>query len=78
MKLAGDRLSAHVSGDFAADDDLLSRNHSRHLSSLADDDLGRLNVTFDLVVDLQDALADNLQPLANDLEVVSNDRLLSG
>jgi len=39
--------------------------------------LGGLYVTFDLAINLQNAAADDLQPLANDLKVVPYDRFLA-
>jgi hypothetical protein len=55
--LQSDRLSADHARDLAAHDDLSTRDHSRHLSFLTDDYLGRLHVTFYLAVDLQNAAA---------------------
>jgi len=75
--LQGDRLSADNAGDLATHDDLSTRDHSRHLSSLTDDHLGRLHVTFDLAVDLKHATTDDLEPVSDDLEVVSNHRFLA-
>jgi hypothetical protein len=75
--LQGNRLSTDDARDSAAHDDLLARDHSRHLSFLTDDDLGRANVTFNLTIDLQAAAANDLEPLANNLEIVAYDRLLA-
>src|ERR1700680_2528744 len=44
--LQGNRLSTDDARDSAAHDDLLARDHSRHLPFLTDNDLGRANVTF--------------------------------
>ena len=52
---------------------MAARDHSRHLPLLADDDLSRLDIAFDLTVDLQDAPADDLQPLTDNLEVIADD-----
>ena len=38
----------------------------------------RLHIALDLAVDLQDAAADDLQPLADDIEIVADHRLLVG
>ncbi len=53
--LQSDRLSADHARDLAAHDDLATRDHSRHLSFLTDDYLGRLHVTFNLTVHLENA-----------------------
>ena len=70
-------MRAYDAGDLATHDDLSACDHSRHHSFLTDDDFGRLNVTFNLTIDLKDAAADDLKPLANGLEVVPNDRFLA-
>jgi hypothetical protein len=75
--LQRNRLSTDDAGDLVAHDDLAARDHSRHLPYLADDDLGRLDIAFDLAVDLQDTPTDNFQPLTNDLEVVADNRFLT-
>src|SRR5262249_796742 len=75
--LEGDSLPADHAGDRATHDDLSTGDHSRHLPLLTDDHLCRLHIAFNLAVDLQDAAADNLQPLADDLEVVTNYRFLT-
>jgi hypothetical protein len=72
--LEGNRLSADDARDH---DDLSARDRSRHLSFLTYNCLGHLNVSFNLTIDLQHAAADDLQPLANDLEIVPNDRFLA-
>ena len=74
--LKGDRLSADNAGHPATHDDLSTRDHSRDLSFLTDDHLGRLHVTFDLAVDLEHAATDDLEPLSDDLEVVADHRFL--
>jgi hypothetical protein len=56
----------------------LTRDHSRHSAFLADNNFYGHHVTFNLTIDLKDSTADNLQPLAHDLEVVPDDRLLAG
>src|ERR1700730_9094828 len=76
-RLQGKRLSTDGSPARAAHDPLLACNHPRYLPLLTDDDLGRLNVTLNVAVDLQAAAANDLEPLANNLEIVANDRLLS-
>jgi hypothetical protein len=75
--LKRDSLRTDDAGDRAAHDDLAARDHPRYLTLLADDDFGCVNVAFDLTVDLEKAPADDLQSLANDLEIVANDRLLA-
>jgi hypothetical protein len=71
--LEGNRLCTDDAGHGATHDDLAARDHSRHLPLLADDDLSRLDIAFDLTVDLQDAPADDLQPLTDNLEVIADD-----
>jgi hypothetical protein len=75
--LEGDRLRADDARDRAAHDNLSTRDHPRYLAPLADDYFGRVNVAFDLTIHLQQAPADDPQSLANDLEVVANDRLFA-
>src|ERR1700730_770465 len=75
-RLQGKRLSTDGSPARAAHDPLLACNHPRYLPLLTDDDLGRLNVTLNVAVDLQAAATNDLEPLANNLEVVAYDRLL--
>jgi hypothetical protein len=50
--LEGNGLPEDDAGDLAAHDDLSARDHPGHFSLLADDDLGGLNVTFNLAIDL--------------------------
>jgi hypothetical protein len=76
-RLQGNRLRADDAQDCATHNHLLAGDHSRHSPLLADEDLGRLNVTLNVAIDLQRAPADDPEPLANDLEVVAYDRLLS-
>jgi hypothetical protein len=75
--LQGNRLRADDAQDCAAHDHLLAGDHSRHSPLLADEDLGRLNVTLNVTIDLQRAPTNDSEPLADDLEVVTYDRLLS-
>jgi hypothetical protein len=56
----------------------LARYHSRHFTLLADYDLSGQHVTLNLAVDLKDTTTDDPQALADDLEVVPNDRFLAG
>src|SRR6188474_3446665 len=65
------RHAADDAGDLAAHDHALGGDGARHLALLADDDLGAGYVALDLAVDLQRALADDLQALADDLEIVA-------
>src|SRR6476661_8223048 len=74
--LKGDRSSADDTGDFAADDYVLSGNHTRHLALLTDNYLRALHVSLDLSVDLQHTPTDNFQPLPDDLQVVANHRFV--
>ena len=64
--------------NLAAHDHPLGGDGARHLALLADDDLAAADVAFHLAVDLQGALADDLEALADDLEVVADDRLGAG
>jgi len=56
---------------------LLARNHPGHSPPLTDENLGRLNITLDVTINLKRAPANDLESLANDLEIVTYDRLLS-
>jgi len=56
----------------------LARDHSRYFAFLADNNFYGHYVTLNLTVDLKDATTDDLQPLADDLEVVTDHRLLAG
>src|SRR6202008_4310291 len=76
--LKSNRHAANDAGDFAAHDHALGGYRAGDLALLADDDLGASYITFHLAVDLQGALADDLEALADDLEVVADDRLLAG
>ena len=75
--LKGNRARADDAQDCAAHDHLLACDHPRHLPLLANENLSRLNVTLYVAVDLQRASAKDLEPLADDLEIVTYDRLLS-
>jgi hypothetical protein len=75
--LQGDRLSTDDAQDCAAHDHLLACDHPSNLPLLTDDDLGRLNVTLDVAIDLQHAPTNDLEPLANNHEIVTYDRLLA-
>jgi hypothetical protein len=55
----------------------LASDHSRHFALLADNNFYGHYVTLDLTIDLKDATADDLQSLAEDLEVVTDHRLLT-
>jgi hypothetical protein len=50
--LEGNGLPADDARDAAADDDLSTRDHPGHFTLLTNDDLGGLNVTFNLAIDL--------------------------
>jgi hypothetical protein len=75
--LEGNRARADDAQHCAAHDHLLACDHPRHLSLLTNENLGRLNVTLYVAIDLQRASAKDLEPLADDLEIVAYDRLLS-
>ena len=68
--LQGNRLRADDTQDCATHDHLLTRDHPRHPPLLTDEDLGRLDITLDVAINLQ-------RPPANDLKIVTYDRLLS-
>ena len=76
--MQGDRLTTNHARDRTADDHPLARDHSRHLTFLTDYDFSGQHVTLDLAVDLKDSTADDPKALADDLEVVPNDRFLAG
>ena len=61
--LQGNRLRADDTQDCATHDHLLTRDHPRHPPLLTDEDLGRLNVTLNVAIDLQHAPANDPQPL---------------
>jgi len=75
--LKGNGFSAYDARDSAANDHLLTRDHAGHPALLAHDNLGGLNVTLDLTIDLQNTTADDLQSLSNDFEVVPDDRFFA-
>ena len=75
--LQGDRLSTDDTQDSTAHDHLLACDHPRYPPLLPDDDLGRLNVTLDVAIDLKHPPTNDLEPLTNDLEIVPYERLLS-
>ena len=50
--LQGNRLRADDTQDCATHDHLLARNHPRHSPLLTDEDLGRLNITLDVAINL--------------------------
>ena len=68
--LQGNRLRADDTQDCAAHDHLLACDHPCHPSLLTNEDLGGLNIALDVAINLQ-------RPPANDLEIVTYDRLLS-
>ena len=76
-RLQGNRVSANDAQNSAAHDHLLACDHPRHLALFTNQNLGRLNVTLYVAIDLQRASAKDLEPLADDLEIVTYDRLLS-
>src|SRR5690606_3645847 len=72
------RHPANDAGDPPAHDHALGGDGARDPALLADDDFGAGHVALDLAVDLQRALADDLQALADDLQVVADHRLVAG
>ena len=50
-------------GDRATHDHALGGDRARHLALLTDDDFGAADITLDLAIDLQGALADDLSDL---------------
>ena len=76
-RLQGNGARADDTQDSAAYDHLLACDHSRHFPTLTDEDLGGLNVTLNVAVDLQRATANDSESLTNDLEVIPDDGLLS-
>src|SRR5215467_989426 len=75
--LEGNCLRTDDARDRTADDHLLARDHSRYIALLADYNFSGHHVALDLAVYLKDATADDLQPLADDLEVVPDDGFLT-
>jgi hypothetical protein len=61
----------------APDDHLLTRDHSSYFALLTDYNFSGHHVALDLAVYLKDATADYVQPLADDLEIVPDDRFLT-
>src|SRR5262245_19650958 len=70
--------AANDARDLAAHDDALGGNRARYPALLADDHLAAADVALDLAIDLEGALADDLEALADDLEVVANHRFGAG
>jgi len=71
-RLQIDRDTANDSQHGAAHDYSVGRNRAGYLASVADDHLNALDITLDVAIDLQRALADYLQALARDGEVVAD------
>ena len=61
--------------DLTAHDHPLGGDSAGDPSLFADDDLAAPDIALDFAVDLERALADDLEPLADDLEIITNDRL---
>jgi len=76
--LEGNCLPADDARHRTADDHLLTRDHSRYLALLTDYNFSGHHVALYLAVYLKDATADDLQPMPDDLEVISDDRFLTG
>src|SRR5262245_1916947 len=77
-RLQRDGHAADDAGNLATHDHALGGDSAGNLALLADDDFGAGHVALDLAVDLQCALADDLEALADDLQVVADDRLVAG
>src|SRR5262249_61660737 len=73
--LQGNGGAADDARDRAAHDNPLGRHGAGYLAALAYDDFRPTDVALDLAIDLQRALADDLQSLADDLEIVADHRL---
>ena len=76
-RLQGNRACADNTQDGAAYNHLLTCDHPCHFPVFTDEDLGGLNITFNVAIDLKRAAANNPQSLTKDLEVVAYDGLLS-
>jgi hypothetical protein len=76
-RLQGNRACADDTQDSTAYDHLLTCDHPCHFPVFTDEDLGGLNITFNVAIDLKRAPANNPEALTNDLEVVAYDRLLA-
>ena len=72
-RLQRNRMSADDAQNGTAHDHLLTRDHPRHFPLLANENLGRLNVTLDVAIYLRHAPANDPEPLADDLEIVTYD-----
>jgi hypothetical protein len=75
--LQANGLAADDAGDSAADDHVLRSDHTGDFALLSDDHLRALHVAFDFSIDLQEAATDNLEPLADNPEIIANDRFLA-
>src|SRR5215467_10210178 len=75
--LEGDCLPTDDAGHCTSDDHLLTCDHSSYFALLTDYNFSGHHVALDLAVYLKDATADDLQPLADDLEVVPDDGFLT-
>jgi hypothetical protein len=75
--LKSDIPRANDTGDFAAYDDLLARDHTGHLALLTDDDLRRLHIALDLAIDLKGAAANYLLGTPNNIPFPCRKRRLS-
>jgi len=71
-RLQSNRNPTNVSGNGAAHDDPLGRDRPRDPALLADDHLGAPNVALNFSIDLQCALADDFEALADDLQIIAN------
>src|SRR5262245_39973164 len=76
--LQRNRHGANDPGDAPAHDHALGGDGAGHFSLVADDELGAGHVAFDFAVDLQCPATDDLEALADDLEIVADHRLAAG
>jgi len=71
-RLQINRDTANDTQHGAAHDHSVGRNRAGYLASVANDHLNALDIALDVAVDLQRALADYLQALACDGEIVAD------
>src|SRR3990172_5110521 len=76
--LQSDGHGADGPRDLATHSHPLGGDNARHLAHFADDNLVANHIAFDFAVDLESALADDLEALADDLEVVADHRQFGG
>ncbi len=77
-RLKCDRHPLDDAGNLATHDDPLGGHHAGHLARVTDDHFAAAHVTLDLAVNLDGALADDLQTLTQDLEILADYGLREG